>query len=377
MSGSLKSFLIQSIRRDGRMTFARYMGFCLYHPEFGYYIQERERTGVKGDYFTSADLHPLFARLVARQAARIWDVMGRPVPFAWVEMGAGRGLFAVDFLQWSAVALPEFFTALDYVAIEPGAAQRRRIAERLTEVGCAGKGRLLADLGELAPLTGCFFSNELVDAFPVHVVTRSRGCLKEIYVTVQADELAEEMGPISDPAVAAYVARYAPGVEEGQRIEVNLNAESWMRAVAAKLRRGFVLTIDYGDVASRLFTPERPRGTLLGYIQHRTTEDFLRTPGEMDLTAHVNFSALMDAGRAAGLDVEALTSQEEFLLRLGEANQFADIYDPGQTEMQRLQARLKLKTLISPAGVGRIFKVLVQKNNRIGPDHDWRPPAGD
>jgi len=357
----LKELLLDTLRRAGPMTFERYMAMCLYHPEFGYYTQGEERTGVAGDYFTSSDLHPVFARLVARQASEMWNAMGRPRPFTLVEMGAGRGLFASDFLSWSAAALPDFATALDYVAIEPGATQRRRIEARLAERGMGGKVRLLANLEELAPVTGCFFSNELVDAFPVSVVMRTGGRLKEIYVIADGATLGEEPGPISDPAVAAYVARYAHELEEGHRVEVNRHAQEWIRAVAAKLTRGFVVTIDYGDTADRLFTPDRPRGTLLAYHGHTAAEDFFTAPGETDLTAHVNFSALIDAGKAAGLEFAGFTTQERFLLALGEANQFADVYDPGQTELEMLQERLRLKRLISPEGMGNIFKVLVQQ----------------
>jgi SAM-dependent MidA family methyltransferase len=343
------------------MTFARYMALCLYDPEFGYYTQGRERTGVAGDYFTSSDLHPVFARLVARQAAEMWNVMGRPQPFTWVEMGAGRGLFASDFLGWSASALPEFFTALRYVAIEPGTLQCQRIEARLAARGVEHKVQLLSNLEELAPVTGCFFSNELVDAFPVHVVTRAAGRLKEIYVIAEGDDLREKTGAISDPGVGAYVARYANQLEEGQRVEVNRHAQAWIHAVAAKLTRGFVLTIDYGEMANRLFTPDRPRGTLLAYHGHTAAEDFYTAPGETDLTAHVNFTALIDAGKAQGLEFAAFTTQEKFLMALGEANQFADVYDPGQTELEMLDARLKLKRLISPQGMGNIFKVLLQQ----------------
>jgi len=337
------------------------MGLCLYHPEYGYYTQGRERTGVEGDFFTSPDLHPVFARLVARQAAEIWVAMGRPAPFTWVEMGAGRGFFASDFLSWSAKSLPEFFAALEYVAIEPGSAQRQRIHARLAAASVESKVRLLANLEELGSVTGCFFSNELVDAFPVHVVTRTEGRLKEIYVTDDGDDLCEKTGPLSDPAVAAYVARYANQLEEGHRVEVNRHASAWIQGVAEKLGQGFVLTIDYGDMAKRLFTLDRPRGTLLAYHGHTAGEDYFTAPGEMDLTAHVNFSALIDAGNAVGLEFAGFTTQERFLLALGEANQFADLYDAGQTEVEMLNARLKLKRLISPEGMGNIFKVFIQR----------------
>ena len=355
----LQELLLDTLRRTGPMTWERYMELCLYHPQYGYYTQGRERTGVQGDYFTSADLHPVFARLVARQAAEMWTAMGCPKPFTWVDMGAGRGLFAADFLSWSAGALPDFSAALEYVAIEPASPQRRRIAARLAGVG--DRVRLFAHLEELAPAAGCFFANELVDAFPVNVVTRTGGQLKEIYVIAEGDELRASPGPISDPAVAAYVARYAPQLAEGQLVEANRHAQAWMHAVADKLTRGFVLTIDYGDMANRLFTLDRPRGTLLAYRSHTASEDFFTAPGETDLTAHVNFSALIDVGEAEGLEFAGFTTQEKFLLALGEANQFADVYDPGQTEREMLQARLKLKRLISPEGMGNIFKVFLQQ----------------
>jgi len=342
------------------MTFERYMALCLYHPEYGYYTSGQERSGVAGDYFTSPDLHPIFARLLARQAAEMWDLLGRPSRFSWVEMGAGRGLFAQDFLSWVKIALPDFAGALEYLAIEPGPTQGARLRERLAEKGLEGAVRLLENLEHLQPVTGCFFSNELVDAFPVAVVTRASGHLKEVYVAAQGEVLCEKLGPISNPAIAAAVARYVNQLQEGCRVEVNLTATQWMRAVAERLIRGFVITIDYGDLAKYLYIEGRPQGTLLTYRRHWPSEDVFTAPGQADLTAHVNFSALIDAGKDAGLEFTGFTSQQKFLLALGEPNQFADLYEPGVSEIENLKARLKLKRLIHPEGMGNIFKVLVQ-----------------
>ena len=180
------------------MTFERYMGLCLYHPEYGYYTQGRRRTGAGGDYFTSPDLHPIFARLLARQAVEMWELLGRPSPFGWVEMGAGSGLFAQDFLSWVKSALPDFADALEYVAIEPSPKQCKFLRERLGEKGLAGEVHLLENLEQLTPVAGCFFSNQLVDAFPVALVTRTDGHLREIYVTAEGDELREKTGRISN-----------------------------------------------------------------------------------------------------------------------------------------------------------------------------------
>jgi SAM-dependent MidA family methyltransferase len=360
----LHAHLLDTLRRTGPMTFSRYMQLCLYHPEFGYYMQDSEQTGAEGDYFTSADLHPIFARLLARQAAEMWDLLGRPPKFTWVEMGFGRGLLAREFLCFAATTLPNFSAALDYIAIEPGRSRRERLLNRAADEGL--RLRVAESLEELGSVTGCFFSNELVDAFPVCVVTRAGGKLKEVYVTAEGDALREKLGPVSDPAIAAAVARYANQLEEGHRAEVSLAAPHWMRSVTGRLSRGFVLTIDYGDLAERLYTPNRPRGTLLAYRRHAASEDFFSAPGEQDLTAHVNFSVLIDAGREAGLEFTGLTTQEKFLMALGEETRFRDLYDAGQSEIEKLQARLKLKRLIfpgepdGPSGMGTIFKVLIQ-----------------
>lgn len=344
------------------------MALCLYHPEHGYYMQGAERTGVAGDYFTSPDLHPVFARLVARQAAEMWELLERPGRFTWVEMGAGRGLFARDFLAWVSLRRPEFERALEYVVLEPGERVRARLGEKFAEAGLKDRIRIAAALEDLAPITGCFFSNELGDAFPVAVVTRSLGRLKEVYVQAEGEELVESLGPISNSGVAAAVARYAhEALEEGYRFEVSLAVMQWIRAVAEKLVRGFVITVDYGDLAERLYVPERSQGTLMAYHRHVANEAPLAAPGEQDLTAHVNFSALIDAGREAGLEETGLTTQERFLMALGEENQFQDLVEPGESETAGLRARLQLKRLINPEGMGSLFKILIQHRGIAAP----------
>jgi len=359
------------------------MALCLYHPEYGYYMQGLERTGAPGDYFTSPDLHPIFARLIARQAVEIWELLGKSSSFTWVEMGPGRGWFVRDFLDWARKQRPDFADALRYVIIDPGAEQRRRLLEKITRDGFSIESpdftdsdpklrrgslvRVLPSLEAFEPIVGCFFSNELVDAFPVSVVTRAHGRMKEVYVAVQDGRLREKLGPISDPAIAAAVARYAHDLEEGQRVEVNLNAGRWMRSVAEKLVRGFVMTIDYGDLAERLYTPDRAGGTLLAYRRHVPSDDLFSAPGQQDLTAHVNFSALIDAGKEAGLEFTGFTTQERFLLALGEPNNFGDLYGDAESEPERLVARLKLKRLLYPEGMGTIFKVLVLHRGVLEP----------
>ena len=160
--------------------------------------------------------------------------------------------------------------------------------------------------------------------------------------------------------MAHYVARYAHETDEGCRVEVNLAGVDWMRAVAAKLRRGFALTIDYGHLAPQLYRIGQPRGTLLAFRRHRATEDVYAEPGHRDLTAHVNFSALIDAGTEAGLELTGFTTQEKFLMGLGERDQFERVLAPEGTEAQKLEARLQLKRLLNPEDMGEVFKVLIQ-----------------
>jgi len=375
--------LLDILRRSGAVTFERYMALCLYHPEYGYYMRGHERTGARGDYFTSPDLHPIFARLIARQAVEIWEMLGKTSNFAWVEMGPGRGWFARDFIEWARKQRPDFARALHYVIIEPSPEQRKLLRERIAQdafsagtpdaMGPACKPplgprvRVLPSLEVPEPMVGCFFANELVDAFPVSVVRRSGGRLKEVYVTVQGDALREKLGPISDPSIASAVARYARDLEEGQRVEVNLNVGRWMRSVVEKLVRGFVITVDYGDLAENLYTSDRSRGTLMAYRRHIPSDDLFSAPGEQDLTSHVNFSALIDAAKEAGLDFTGFTTQERFLLALGEGNEFADLYDEAESEQERLVARLKLKRMLYPEGMGTVFKVLILHRGLIEP----------
>ena len=356
----LKKYFLEQLARSGPISFEQYMEICLYHPEHGYYVEGRERTGARGDYFTSPNLHPIFARLFGRQAEEMWRLLGRPARFTWVEMGAGGGVFAADFLSWARTELPEFFAALDYVVVEPAERARERAVERIKSIGVRAPVRAAGSVEELDPVSGAFFSNELADSLPVAVVTRSGGRLKEIYVAAEGGELREKLGPIREAWTAAAVARYANRLEEGQRVEVSPAAERWIHSIAEKLLVGFVMTVDYGEVAERLVTSARPRGTLISYFRHRPTENFFAAPGEQDLTAHVNFSLLADAGTAAGLEFTGFTTQERFLLALGEANEFQDLYDPGQSQTGKLDARLKLKRLIHPEGMGGVFKVLVQ-----------------
>jgi SAM-dependent MidA family methyltransferase len=354
----LAELLAERIRRFGPITFADYMRECLYHPVHGYYSKAESKRFA--DYYTSVDVHPIFARLLARQFAEMWQSLDRPEEFTLVEAGAGVGRFAAQVLDFSSVKLPEFYGALRYVAVERSAWRREHATIAAKRHADAEKFRASA---EVPPhiAAGCFFSNELVDALPVHRVVMDSGTLKEVLVGFPDGRFVDVVAPVSTCAITEYFAAQGIALCEGQYAEAGLEACDWISEVGRRLARGYVLTIDYGHPARDLFDDHHMRGTLLAYQNHRVSEEFYASPGEQDLTAHVNFTALESWGKRSGLETAGLTSQTAFLLALGKGNEFADLYDQGQTDAQRTKARLQLKTLIHPEGMGERFQVLIQR----------------
>jgi len=205
------------------------------------------------------------------------------------------------------------------------------------------------------------FSNELVDALPVHRVVMDSGLLKEILVGFRDGQFMDVQAPLSTCAISEYFAVQGITLCEGQHAEAGLEACDWISEIGRRLERGYVLTIDYGHPAADLFDDHHMRGTLLAYYNHRASEDYYASPGEQDLTAHVNFTAIESWGKRSGLETVGFTSQTAFLLALGQGNEFSDLYDEGQNEAERTKARLQLKTLIHPEGMGERFQVLIHR----------------
>jgi SAM-dependent MidA family methyltransferase len=353
----LARMLADRIRAAGPIPFAEYMRECLYHPQFGYYSKAEVQRFA--DFYTSADVHPIFGRLLARQLAEMWRLLGRPREFRAVEAGAGVGRLARHILDFAARKLPEFYGALRYVAVELSAARRERHHESLRLHLENGKAISAAELPRDIP-DGCIFSNELLDAFPVHRVVAEGGALREIYVNFRGEALTEKRGPLTSAGISKYFQEQRITLQEGQQAEVNLDSCEWIMDVGRRLERGFALTIDYGHEAAELYNERHMRGTLLAYSEHRATEDFFAYPGQQDLTAHVNFTGLDLWGRRAGLARTGCVSQMAFLVALGRANEFADLYDEGASEVERVRGRLLLKSLINPEGMGETFQVFVQ-----------------
>jgi SAM-dependent MidA family methyltransferase len=357
-STPLGAILAERIRRFGPITFAEFMREALYHPLHGFYT--RPEATRFADYYTSVDVHPIFGRLLARQFAEMWQQMDRPATFSLVEVGAGVGRLAGHILEFAKNKFPDFYQAVQYVAVERSPARSDQLATHLANF--LREGKCAASIEIPAHITaGCVFSNELVDALAVHRVVQKNGQLQELFVTHDGADFGEIAQPLSTCAISEYFAAQEITLQEGQQAEVGLEASDWITEIARRLDRGFVLTIDYGHEAADLYDAHHMSGTMLAYAAHQAKEDYYAAPGRQDLTAHVNFTALKKWGERAGLETLGLTSQTAFLLALGKGNKFADLYDEGMDETDRVRARLQLKTLIFPEGMGERFQVLIQQ----------------
>jgi SAM-dependent MidA family methyltransferase len=349
------------IAKNGPIPFVRFMELALYHPQFGYYMRQpdgadQERIGWSGDFYTSSDVHPILGRAIAAQAKQMDELVGCPTPFTIVEAGAGKGLLAQDCLAAIHAEQDGFASRVRYVLIERSPVmrelQRQKLARWLSTPGLVTWVEGLDGLA-LQSVTGLFFSNELIDAFPVHRVQVVAGRTEELYVDYREGRFVNCFKPLSTAALVQYLQQLNPTWPEGYRTEVNLLAMDWMEQVARRMDRGFVLTIDYGHTAQDLYGPERKDGTFLCYFQQRANDDPFMRVGEQDMTAHVDFSSLAAVGEMQGLHVTGFTNQVSFLTGLGVEEMVGKL----EPESPAFRAAIHL---LKPNGMGSTFKVLVQ-----------------
>jgi SAM-dependent MidA family methyltransferase len=361
----LTALLHQQVQAAGGVCFADFMAQALYHPQYGYYMSPRARIGKAGDFFTSSSVSSLFGRLIARQLAQMAGMLTGE-PFQIVEQGPGEGHLALDILDALAEESPEIYQRSHYTLVEVSKDNRRRQAEHLE--AHAHKVTWCDETG-WSIKSGCFLSNELVDAFPVHVVEKHAGELLEVFVVSREGAFVEELRCSSDSRLAEYFTWLGCGPVEGNRAEVNLAAVDWVRDVGRRITRGFVLAIDYGYPAHELYAPHRRVGTLLCYHRHQADDNPYERVGEKDITAHVDFTALQKAGEEAGLQTLWFGEQYRFLLGLGFFEELVRLEAAATSEREARALRLTLKNLIMPeSGMGETFKVLVQGINVEAPE---------
>ena len=353
-NAALVDLLRRRIEAEGAITFHDFMETVLYHPTLGYYAT-RQPMGREGDYLTSPEVSPIFGAIVGRELAYMWEAMGRPDPFDAVEQGAGTGRLAASILRWAALARPELSAAMRYRIVEISDALRRKQSEVISE----GAVEWLDGLPN--EIEGVVLTNELLDSFPVHRIAIEKGRLLEMYVTHEDGRFDYIAAPLSTPRIEAYFSEL--GVRPGADCvaEVNLHAIDWMTDVSTRLTRGFVLTFDYGYTAEELYAPWRKDGTLLCFYRHNASSDPFARVGKQDMTSHVDFTSLMRAGDANGLEVAGFTTQSRFLAALGVGEAVEAVARESPDALEEYYARRRaVQELIDPAGLGRI-RVLAQR----------------
>ncbi len=331
------------------MRFDRYMARALFDAADGYYASGRARVGRGGDFYTNVSVGRMFGRVVAAQAAEIWERLGRPAPFDFVEQGANDGRLAADVLDALSEGHPDCAGAVRITLVEPFPALAQ--AQRATLAAYSGRVRSFDSLEAMPPFVGAHFTNEYADALPVRLFARHDGAWRERHVAARDGALVfddqamvETPSVLPEPAPEPYLAETRPG------------AAAWISTVAGKLIRGAMLIVDYGFPREQLYAPWRAQGTLSCYRAHRRDDDPLEAPGEKDLTAHVDFTALAESGLAAGLDLAGFADQYHFLVGAATPLLLAMEKDPPS---DRRDADLRaLKTLLHPETMGTQFKYL-------------------
>jgi SAM-dependent MidA family methyltransferase len=362
----LRKLISDRIRDSGPISFAEFMDLSLYHPEFGYYARAAQRTGRAGDFFTSVDVGAVFGELLAKQFSEMWRLMwpaaasskpgaGSPEPGAFdlVEAGSGNGRLSRDVLDALQLTDPELYTSIRLSLVERSAAAREA---QLANLG--PHAALLAYSGAALPdhVRGVIFANELLDALPTHAVVMTETGLHEVFVDERDGQFVEDFREPSTPRIAEYLLRADAEMRQGWRAEVNLAAEDWITHAAQSLDRGFLLVIDYGHDDAELYGTSHSAGTLTTFKSHTIFADSLQIPGECDITAHVDFTAVTREAEQAGLTSLGRLDQTYFMLGLGMDEMMALDAIPDPSAVRR---RLALKTLMLPGGLGSSHKVLL------------------
>jgi SAM-dependent MidA family methyltransferase len=355
--------LRERIRHEGAITFRDWMNAALYDEREGYYFRrDLLRWGREGDYRTTPERSQLFAATFAQYFAHLHKELGAPREWTIFEAGAGAGHFAHGVLQTFKRDYPQIFSVTRYVIDEMSVDGRERARERLCEFSDRVEFLRLQEIS--APVSeGIVFTNELLDAFPVHRVIMRDGKLLEMLVGLDDGGCFVWVeGDLSKAELAQYFFRLDLELTEGQIAEVNLEVEEWMRRAASVFKRGFLITVDYGAEARDLYgAPHRREGTLRAFRQHRFAEDILANPGERDLTTTVDWTNVMRVGEELGLQKVSFERQDEFLLRAGLLDQLESMTREAQSETEALILRSSIRELILPGGMSESFQVLVQK----------------
>ena len=343
---TLSNLIIKKIKNQGPISFRDFMEMALYYQGLGYYTSHKDKIGKTGDFYTSSNLTPAFGEMLGKQIEEMWHISGGK-DFIVVEMGAGMGLLSCDVLAYLRKNR-ELYQSLNYFIVEKSPTLRDEQEKQLAE-----KVRWVDSIKELHGMTGCIFCNELVDAFPVHIVVMENE-LMEVFFDHNGSFIEVLRPAVSE--LKDYLSQLDLALPEGFRTEINIDAIKWMKEVSSSLKKGFVITIDYGYPSDELYQEYRNRGTLMCYYKHSVNENPFENIGEQDITSHVNFSALNHWGAKFGLETCGFTDQLHFLMGLGIEEYLKNLHD--KDPINYYKKMLPIKTLMMD--MGETFKILIQ-----------------
>ncbi|MDP4169926.1 MAG: SAM-dependent methyltransferase [Bacillota bacterium] len=350
----MKAFFRELISQSPKkmISFADFINDALYHPEMGYYMKNNVKIGKSGDFITSSNISSVFGMMFAR-----WYVefaKKNMLSPAICEIGAGNGRFAKAFLEEWKKSTDE---SISYFIVEASPFHRSLQKELLKPYFEVNQ---LNSLEELIDFEGMVFSNELFDALPVHVIEKENGSLKEVMVGVSEGELAETKVPLTNSEILLFLNESKLSLTEGQRIEIPLAMEKMVCTIATRLKKGIVMSIDYGYTNEEWSNPSRRKGSLRGYREHQLVDNVLENPGEMDITSHIHFDWLIDRGEKYGLQPVFKLKQDEFLLKAGILKELEEHFDPNPFSETSKRNRA-IRSLIMPSGMSSSFDILLQQ----------------
>ncbi len=354
--------MIEHIKNFGPVSYSEYMELCLYRFCDSYY-RAQNPVGFHADFFTSPYLHPVFGSLIAVELFIMWDRLGKPDSFDIVELGAGDGTLAIDILDYVQHISNDFYDVVKYSCVE--------IRTSIREHGDTHRGKIKFTDAQTVfndPIYGCVLSNEFFDALPVHRVVRTEGGLHEIMVDWQGSELIEVYVPLTNLEVANYIETWSINIPEGYIVEINTIAESMLNDASRMLKKGFVLTIDYGDISDQLYgVSSRQYGTIRSFKNNVQIANVLNNPGSQDITSHVNFTVLIEKGIQQCLHLEEFISQRKFLLDLGCGMMLKKLEESDLDRRTYILNKRRIDNLLDEKGLGD-FKVLIQSKGHLDPN---------
>ncbi|MED4204393.1 class I SAM-dependent methyltransferase [Neobacillus mesonae] len=334
------------------ISYADFMAAALYHPESGYYMKEKQKIGRQGDFITTSNISDVYGRLMAKWFSFVSHKNDLPAIFC--EIGGGNGRFAHAFLQeWTETIK----TPIQYIIIETSSYHRKLQRELLKDYPFIQQ---MDSVSKLNDFEGMIFSNELFDALPVHVIEKENGNLKEVMIGLNKGQLTEQKVPLANKEILLFIEENNLSLYNGQRFEIPLAMDEMLQQISSFLKRGIVVTADYGYTNEEWQDPRRAKGSLRGFHQHQMLENVLLHPGDMDITTHIHFDHLIQKGEQFQLQFITMLRQDEFLLKTGILKELEDHYDPNPfSEISRRNRAIR--SLIMPGGISSFFHFVIQQ----------------